>query len=107
MFNFVIRLLLRRGDSIEGKIHFETVPVKLLCPENSLGKKNKDRMLAKSFIDDIFEPFISLEPYTILFMLIDDKTHVKLGLTAATLQAPILMHLDYKVWLPDHSFDVG
>ena len=101
MFNFVIRLLLRRGDSIEGKIPFETVPVKLLRPENSLRKKNKDRMLAKSFIDDI------LEPHTKLFMLIDDKTRVKLGLAAATLQAPILMHLNYEVWLPDHSFDVG
>ena len=39
-----LRLLLRRGDSREGKRHVQTVPVKLLRPENSLRKKNIDHM---------------------------------------------------------------
>ena len=42
------------GDSREGKRHVQTVKVKLLRPENSLRKKNIDRMFAtKSFIDDL------------------------------------------------------
>ena len=40
-------------------------------------------------------------------MSIDDKARVKLGLAVASLQAPVLMSLDYKVRLPDHSFVVG
>ena len=50
-----LRLVPRRGDSREGKRHVQTVPVKLLRPENSLRKKNTDRMYAKAFIDDMFE----------------------------------------------------
>lgn len=37
----------------------------------------------------------------------DDKARVPLGITAATLQAPLLMHLDYAVRLPDHDWAVA
>ena len=37
----------------------------------------------------------------------DDKARVPPGLAAASLQAPILMHLEYKVRLPDHTFVVA
>ena len=37
----------------------------------------------------------------------DDKARVALGLATASLQSPLLMHLDYKVRLPDHTFVVG
>ena len=50
-----LRLLPRRGNTREGKCHVNTVPVKILRPENSLRKKNEDRVFAKSFIDDIFD----------------------------------------------------
>ncbi|XP_065679008.1 uncharacterized protein LOC124814973 [Hydra vulgaris] len=50
-----LRLLPRRGNTSEGKKHVSTVPVKLLRPENSMRKKNDDRMFAKSFIDDMLE----------------------------------------------------
>ena len=33
----------------------------------------------------------------------DDKARVPLGLTAASLQAPLLMHMEYKVKLMDHD----
>lgn len=33
----------------------------------------------------------------------DHKARVPLGITAANAQAPILMHLDYRVKLPDHD----
>ena len=37
----------------------------------------------------------------------DDKAKVPLGITAAKTQAPVLMHLEYKVRLPDHDWVVG
>ena len=38
------------------------------------------------------------------FLSNDDKAHTALGLAVASLQSPILMHLDYHVRLPDHDF---
>ncbi|KAE8742068.1 hypothetical protein FOCC_FOCC012395 [Frankliniella occidentalis] len=37
----------------------------------------------------------------------DDKARLPLGITAAKNQAPILMHLEYKVTLPDHDWVVA
>ncbi|CAH1105831.1 unnamed protein product [Psylliodes chrysocephalus] len=37
----------------------------------------------------------------------DEKTRVPLGIIAANAQAPILLHLDYRVKLPDHDFVVA
>ena len=38
------------------------------------------------------------------FLSNDDKAHTALGFAVASLQSPILMHLDYHVRLPDHDF---
>ena len=102
-----LRLLPRRGDSREGKRHVQTVPIKLLRPENSLRKKNIDRMYAKSFFDDMMSVSELLGSNVVNFLSNDDKARIALGLAAATLQAPILMHLDYRVQLPDHDFVIG
>ena len=102
-----LRLMPRRGNTAEGKRHVQTVPVKLLRPESSLRKKNPDRMFAASFINDMFEVARQFGPQAALFISNDDKARVPLGLAAASLQAPILMHLEYKVRLPDHDFVVG
>ena len=40
-------------------------------------------------------------------MSIDDKARVPIGLTAAKSQAPMLMHMEYKVKLPDHDFVIA
>ena len=37
----------------------------------------------------------------------DDKAKVPFGLPAAKKHVPLLMHLEYKVLLPDHDFTVG
>ena len=103
-----LRLLPRLQDTIEGKRHVKTVPIKLLRPENTLRKANVDRMFAKSFVDDVQRILLFIVwPDAVLFLSNDDKARVPLGLAAANLQAPILMHLDYKVRLNDHSFVVG
>ena len=64
-------------------------------------------MIGKSFIDDMIEAFILLGPDPITFMSMDDKARVALSLDTATFQAPILIHLDYKIRFPGHSFVVG
>ena len=46
-------------------------------------------------------------PGVVLVMWKDDKARVAQGLAAASLQSPLLMNLDYKVRLPDHTFVVG
>ena len=102
-----LRLLPRRADSREGKPHVQNVKVKLVRPENSLRKKNSDRMFAKSFMDDLLDVCELFGPSSVLVLSIVDKARVKLGLAAASLQSPVLMNMDYKVRLPGHSFVVG
>ena len=46
-------------------------------------------------------------PNSVSFLTIDDKANVPLGIAAASKQAPILIHLEYRVSLPDHAFSVG
>lgn len=48
-----------------------------------------------------------LGPDQTAFISQDDKAMVPIGITAATKQALILMHLEYQVRLPDHDFVVA
>ena len=41
------------------------------------------------------------------YLSTDDKAKVHIGKTAANAQAPLLMHVGYKIRLPDHDFVVG
>ncbi|CAH1103778.1 unnamed protein product [Psylliodes chrysocephalus] len=45
-----------------------------------------------------------LGPDQVFFLSTDDKARVPLGNIAANAQAPIIIHLDYRVKLPDHEF---
>ena len=92
-FLIYLRLLPRRGNSREGMRHVQTVPVKLLRPENSLRKKNVDRMFARSGMEDMAEICKMFGPSAVAYLSNDDKAKVPLGLAAATLQSPILIHL--------------
>ena len=49
-----LRLLPRRSDSREQKRNVQTVPVKLLRPENTLRKRNIDRLFTKSFMESCY-----------------------------------------------------
>ena len=61
-----------------------------------------------SFIQDMWREVTKLfGPRAVLFISSDEKAKVPLGFAAATLQAPLLMHLEYKVKLPDYSFVVA
>ena len=52
-------------------------------------------MYVKSFINDMREVAKLFGPHAVLFISNDDKAKVPMGLAAATLQAPLLMHLKY------------
>ena len=41
------------------------------------------------------------------FLSCDDKARVPIGLTAANKQAPLLMHMEYKIKLPDRDFVIA
>ena len=64
-------------------------------------------MFAKSFMDDLLDVCELFGPKSVLVLSNDDEARVKLGLAAASLPTPMLMSLDYKVRLPDHSIIVG
>lgn len=63
-------------------------------------------MFVKSVSDDMLNIAKMFEPEAVTFLSYNNKARIPLGLAAATLQAPILMHLEYKIKLPDHSFVV-
>ena len=65
-------------------------------PENNLRKENVDRMFAKSIVDDVHDIYSLFGPDCITFLSNDDKARIALGLPAAKLQTPILMHLELK-----------
>ena len=83
--------------SIDARNHVQTVPVRLLRPENSLRKKNIDRWFAKSFTDDMRSIDPLFGPDSVNYISVDDKARLLLGQAAANIQSPILMHIDYKV----------
>ena len=64
-------------------------------------------MFTKSLFDDMNEICQLFGSKNVTVMSNDDKARVPLGLSAASLQAPIMMHLEYKVRLPDHDFVIG
>lgn len=92
----------RCGNTKEGKKHVATVPIKLVEPEASLRKKIAC-MYAKFFIDEMFEIAKVFGPHAIPFISNNDKAKAPLGLSAANLQAPLLIHLEYKMSFPDYD----
>ena len=102
-----LRLLPRDSTTTEGRRHYNTVPVKLVRPQNNLRKKHPDRMFAREGFrigDDIAA---HVGPDAALYLSQDDKSSVPLGVTAAKKQGSMLMALKVRVRLPDHDFKVG
>ena len=61
-------------------------------------------MFARSTIRHLEEIAGFLSPEEVIFHSQDDKAKVPIGLTAANIQVPLVMHVEYKVKLPDHDF---
>ena len=102
-----LRLVPRNVRTIEVKRHVNVAPVKLSRPENSLHKNHVATKFARTSIRYLEEIAGFLDPEECTFHSEDDKAKVPIGLPAAKKHVPLLMHLEYKVLLPDHDFTVG
>lgn len=102
-----IRLLPRKSNTSEAKRHVVTVPVKLSRPEADHHKAHPDQNFCVSSIRSLETVASILGPNKVFYLSQDDKARVPIGLTAANKQAPLLMHVEYKVSLPDHDFVIA
>lgn len=92
-----LRLIPRRGNTEEGKRHVKTGPVKLCRSDADHHAKHPDGPFCHTTIL-VLETLASvLGPDETAFLSVDDKSRAPIGLTAARKQAPLLMHLQYKV----------
>ncbi|KAJ6639294.1 hypothetical protein Bhyg_12037 [Pseudolycoriella hygida] len=102
-----LRLLPKRFNSIQGKRHVNTAPVRLIKASNDMHKQHADSKFAKTTIDHLNELASVLGPDDVIYLCQDDKAKVPIGLPAASKQGPLLMHMQYRVKLPDHNFVVA
>lgn len=81
--------------------------MKLLRASNDIHKKHVDGLIATSTIRHLEQIASILGPKEVIFVSQDDKARVNIGVCAANKQRPLLMHLDYRVSLPDHDWVVA
>ncbi|KAJ1531396.1 hypothetical protein ONE63_000077 [Megalurothrips usitatus] len=101
------RLIPRNSATVEGKRHINTVPVKLCRAQADRYRDHQDQHFCRATINALEVVASILGPEQVIFISQDDKAKVPIGKTAAKLQAPLLMHIKYKVRLDDHDFVVG
>lgn len=97
----------RRADTREAKRHVVTVPMKLSRPEAGHHKAHQDQYFSVASIRSLETVASILGPDSVSFLSQDDKARVPIGLTAANKEAPLLMHVEYKISLPDHDFIIA
>ncbi|XP_055543502.1 uncharacterized protein LOC129729044 [Wyeomyia smithii] len=102
-----LRLIPKRVDSFEGKRHVNTVPVKLLRASNAHHKDHCGGRFCTATIRALEELSSILGPNEVGIISQDDKARVAVGLTAANKQSPILMHVEYRIKLPEHDWIVA
>lgn len=102
-----LRLIPRSSNILEGKRHVQTVPVKLSKAQSDLHAKHPDAAFCTATIRSLETIASVLGPDEVFFLSQDDKSRVPIGITAAKDQAPILMHVEYRVSLPDHDWVVA
>lgn len=102
-----IRLLPRRVNTREAKRHVVTVSVKLSRPKADHHKAHQGQYFSVASIRSLETIASVLGPDSVTFLSQDDNTRVPIGLTAANRQAPLLMHVEYKVSLPDHDYVIA
>ncbi|CAH0563025.1 unnamed protein product [Brassicogethes aeneus] len=102
-----LRLLPKNYSTLEGKRHVVTVPVKLSRPEADHHKAHPDQHFCVATIRSLETVASILGPDQVFFLSQDDKARVPIGLTAANKQGPLLMHVEYRVSLPDHDWVIA
>ena len=91
----------------DARQHAKAVPVKLSRPQNNLQKKHVDFHFAMASVKHARELASLFSDENVFFLSADDKARVLLGLPVLKKQTAILMHLDYRVKLPDRDFPIG
>ncbi len=85
-------------------ISVSTSQVRLIKATNTARTSHPDKdfcFATHNMIRDMIKLF---GEQCVTFLSVDDKCRVPIGLTAATKQAPLMMHVEYKIRLPDHDF---
>ena len=98
------RLVPRRANSEHGKRHVRTVPVRIRRAKNNIRNRHEDAdftFATKGYLKNIASVFGNKAVFAVS---VDDKAKVPIGITAAKSQAPLLMHMEYEIRLPDHDF---
>ena len=102
------RLVPRRADKrVRGKRHVKTVPVKLAKAKNTARNRHEDvnfTFATKGYMKCIASHF---GKDVVFAVSIDHKAKVPIDITTAKLQAPLVMHMEYQVRLPDHDLVKG
>ena len=96
-------LLPRNSIPKEGKRHVTKTPVKLISAKNSKHKNHPCTNFAKATTNALEELAGLLGPREVAFHSQDGKAKVLIEITAASMQAPLLMDMEYKVILSDHD----
>ncbi|KAK3919263.1 Mitogen-activated protein kinase kinase kinase [Frankliniella fusca] len=102
-----VRLIPRKWNTTEGKRHVVTVPVRLCRAQADEHRGHQDQHFCTATINSLEEIASILGPKQVCFLSQDDKAKVPIGLTAAKVQSPLLMHVEYRIRLPDHDFVIG
>ena len=102
-----LHLLPRASDTNEGKRHVRTVPVKLKKPQAELNKTHIDTEFCTSTIRNLESVASLLGPKQVFILSQDDKARVPLGIPAVKSHSLLLMHMEYRVLLPDHDWVVA
>lgn len=97
----------RKSNSTEGRRHVSTVPVKLTRAQTDHHKNHLDSNFAETSIHYLENIASILGPDQVFFISQDDKARVPIGVTAANKQAPLLMHMEYRIKLPDHDWVIA
>ena len=84
----------------------ETVPVRICKAQNDHYDKHEDADFCFSQAEDL-NVLGSIRAEEAVIVSPDDKAIVKLGVVAAKMQTAIVMHLEYKLRLPNHDFIVA
>lgn len=92
-----LRLLPRCQTTVQGKKHVNSLPVKLVRPQNDLRRKHPDRMFAAETSKSMDALAKFFGPDVCLYISQDDKSSVPIGRTAAKVQTPMLMSMQAKV----------
>lgn len=102
-----LRLLPRRADTREGQRHITTVLVKLVKPQEDGHQEHIDTCFATAAIRHLEELAAILGPKFTFFLSQDDKARVPIGIMAANKQSTLLMSVEYRVQLQDHTWPIA